>query len=71
MIIGLIGLNVVGKGIVVDYLKGCGFVYYLFFDVICDVFVECGKELICEYMIVIGNELWAVGGVGVLVYGIF
>lgn len=66
MIIGLTGKNGSGKGVVADFLKSSGFIYYSLSDVIREAIKEEGHEITRERLIAKGRELRKKGGPSVL-----
>lgn len=66
MIIGLTGRNCAGKGIVVDYLKELGFIFFSLSDVIRNEIKKGGEEITRERLIQKGRELRNTHGHAVL-----
>lgn len=66
MIIGLTGRNGAGKGVVADYLKASGFIYYSLSDVIRDQLTQKGEQITRENLIAMGRKLRSEGGPSVL-----
>lgn len=66
MIIGLTGKNGAGKGVVADYLKSAGYIYYSLSDMIRDHLRKKNKEITRENLIAAGQELRHEGGPSVL-----
>lgn len=62
MIIGLTGKNGSGKGVVADYLKSGGFIYYSLSDIIREEIQASGKEVNRENLINMGRKLREEGG---------
>ncbi len=57
MIIGLTGKNGSGKGVIADFLVGCGFQYYSLSDVLRDEIKKSGKNITREALIEMGRSL--------------
>ncbi|MBF0105249.1 MAG: AAA family ATPase [Deltaproteobacteria bacterium] len=66
MIIGLTGKNGSGKGVVADYLKAGGFIYYSLSDIIREELTLAKKQITRENLIEMGRALRSEGGPSVL-----
>jgi len=66
MIIGLTGKNGSGKGVVADYLKSGGFIYFSLSDIIREEIKSQGKKICRETLIETGRKLRTDGGPSVL-----